>query len=302
MTDFGIEESFQAASFRMKEHHGVEINTSAIRKITEFHADRASEVEAALPKEKQRSKQIIAEMDGEMVPLVEYEDSEDRRKTKRTLWAELRVGVAQNPKTITWEYACSFSNPDDLGDRLKIAMSRLGFDDETKVHGIGDGALWIPEQGERIAGKNYTHLIDLYHLCEYFSGAVLAWQEDTKKETERLKEMAEDGRIIDIIEELRKRQSELPIHEKLADCIRYIENRPGQFNYKEAKKKELPVGSGKVESTHRSLMQKRLKKPGAWWLRENAAKIADLRTLRANGGWELLWQPKSQAKPLQTAA
>ena len=198
--------------------------------------------------------------------------------------------------------ACSFGNPDHLGDRLKIAMSRLGLDEETRVHGVGDGALWIPEQGERIAGKNYTHLIDLYHLCEYFSGAVSAWQEDTKKETERLKEMAEDGRIIDVVKELQKKRLEYSNHEGLIACIQYIENRPGQFNYKEAKKRELPVGSGKVESTHRSLMQKRLKKPGAWWLRENAAKMADLRTLRANGGWELLWQQKSQRNLLQMVA
>ena len=302
ITDFGIEESFQSASIRMKEHHGVEINLSAVRKITEFHAERAAKLEAALPKVKQRSRQMIAEMDGEMVPLVEYESSEDRRKTKKILWSELRVGVAQNINTVTWEYACSFKNAEELGIRLKTTMLRLGFDDETKVHGVGDGACWIPEQGEKIAGKNYEHLIDLYHLSEYFSGAVSAWQEDTKKETKRLKEMAEAGHINDVVKELKTRRIEFPSHEGLRVCIQYIENRPGQFNYKEAHKKGLPVGSGKIESTHRSLMQKRLKKPGAWWLRDNASKMADLRTLRANGGWEFLWQQKSQANLLQTAA
>ena len=123
-----------------------------------------------------------------------------------------------------------------------------------------------------------------------------------KEETKRLKEMAEEGQISNILTELQKRQLEHPDHKGLIACIKYIENRPGQFNYKEAKKKELPVGSGKVESTHRSLMQKRLKKPGAWWLRKNAAQMADLRTLRANGGWGLLWQHKSPGNPLQTAA
>jgi len=56
----------------------------------------------------------------------------------------------------------------------------------------------------------------------------------------------------------------------------------------------LPVGSGKVESSHRSLIQRRLKKPGAWWLRENAEKMADLRTVRANGCWDLLWRDNFQ--------
>jgi len=37
-----------------------------------------------------------------------------------------------------------------------------------------------------------------------------------------------------------------------------------------------------------------LKKPGAWWRRENAEKMADLRTVRANGCWNLLWRDNFQ--------
>lgn len=181
-------------------------------------------------------------------------------------------------------------------------MLKLGFDNQTAVQGVGDGAGWIVEQGEKIAGSRYTHLIDLYHLCEYFAGAVVAWEKEPQKETERLKEIAEKGEIAQVIEELKQKQREYPNHEGLRACVQYIENRPGQFNYKKAKREGLPVGSGKIESTHRSLMQKRLKKPGTWWLRENAAKIAELRTLRANGGWERLWQDKSKVTPLQKVA
>ena len=47
--------------------------------------------------------------------------------------------------------------------------------------------------------------------------------------------------------------------------VRYMKNRPGQFEYKTAIDQQLPIGSGKIESAHRSLIQKRLKLPGAWW-------------------------------------
>lgn len=40
-TDFEIEESFQKATERMKEHHGVEIPISIARRITQHHAKRA---------------------------------------------------------------------------------------------------------------------------------------------------------------------------------------------------------------------------------------------------------------------
>lgn len=65
-----------------------------------------------------------------------------------------------------------------------------------------------------------------------------------------------------------------------------------QFNYPKAKVQGFSLGSGKVESFHRSLIQKRLKIPGAWWLKKNAATRADLRKIRANNGWELLWNKK----------
>jgi hypothetical protein len=303
VTDFGIEEAFSLAAQRMKEHHGVEINISSARLITEYHASRAAIIDNKLPsKTRYPATQMILEMDGEMVPVVEYTASKDRRKTKTNLWQELRIGTAQNLGEASWEYACSFQDTNQLGDRLKTVVLRLGYTEKTKVHGPGDGATWITTQGERIAGKNYGHLIDLFHLCEYFSGAVSAWQVNTKAEVARLKELAKEGKITKIVEELRDRQKIFPDHKEIQGCIKYVENRPGQFEYHQAIRKGLPIGSGKIESTHRSLMQKRLKKPGAWWLRENAEKIADLRTLRANGGWEFLWQRDSRTDLFQTAA
>lgn len=275
---------------RMKEHHGVEINVSAARTITEKHAGRAEAFIVEVKENKTPCKQMIMELDGEMVPLVEYEEAKDRRKKKKNLWAELRIGVAQRFGTVSWTYAASFKTPDDLGNKMQKIMGKIGLTEKTEVHGLGDGATWIVEQGEKVAGSKYKHLIDLFHLCEYFAGAVTAWTIDAGKETKRLKGLFENGHGVKALKELKRRQKKALNHEGLQKCIKYIENRPGQFEYKKAKEKGLPIGSGKVESSHRSLIQKRLKKPGTWWLRENAEKMADLRTLRANGGWEFLWQ------------
>jgi hypothetical protein len=290
ITDFGIEESFGQAVQRMKEHHGIDINVSAARNITEKQASRAAELLASEPAVSQKSKQMILEMDGEMVPLVEYKDSTDKRKTKTNLWGELRVSAVQNHNEVTWKYASSFNSTDELGDRTKIVMESIGFDEKTLVHGVGDGAKWIYEQGEKIAGSNFSYTIDQPHLCEYLTGAVKAWKEDTKEEVQSLKKIADEGKIQIVVEKLEVRQKEYPSHEGIEGCLKYIKNRPGQFEYDKVRERELSVGSGKIESTHRSLMQKRLKKPGTWWLKDNADKLADLRTLRGNGKWHLLWQ------------
>jgi hypothetical protein len=302
ITDFGIEESFGHASNRMKEHHGVDIPVSSVRHITEKHAARSEEYVTEHYLSERPSKQMIIEMDGEMVPLVEYENSKDKRKTKRNLWSELRIGVVQNHNEIEWGYACSFKNADQLGVRLLTIMQKKGLNLSTDVHGVGDGAKWIIEQGDKIAGSKFKYTIDLYHLCEYLAKAVSAWKEETSNEVRRFKKMLKEGKCDKVVRILKRRQKEHPKHEGIKSCIKYIKNRPGQFCYRVAIEKNLPIGSGKVESTHRSLMQKRLKNPGTWWLKENAEKMANLRTLRANGCWGILWQENFSKKSFKEAA
>ena len=72
-------------------------------------------------------------------------------------------------------------------------------------------------------------------------------------------------------------------------CLRYMRNRPDQFNYPEAIRKELPIGSGKIESGHRYVIQECMKISGVWWKVENADSMLALRTMRANGLWGNYW-------------
>jgi len=72
-------------------------------------------------------------------------------------------------------------------------------------------------------------------------------------------------------------------------CERYILNRSGQFNYPDAIERGLPIGSGRVESGHRHVIQERLKISGAWWKTGNVGKMLALRTTRANGNGNDYW-------------
>jgi hypothetical protein len=92
------------------------------------------------------------------------------------------------------------------------------------------------------------------------------------------------------LEELKKLQQQYIGHKGLTDCIRYIENRESQFAYDKALAKGLPIGSGKIESTHRNIIQQRMKKPGAWWKPDLSEAMISLRILRANGDWEEFWE------------
>ena len=50
------------------------------------------------------------------------------------------------------------------------------------------------------------------------------------------------------------------------------------------------IGSGEIESSNRSITQKRLKIPGAWWKSLNMGTMLCLKTLRSNGEWGQYWK------------
>jgi hypothetical protein len=78
----------------------------------------------------------------------------------------------------------------------------------------------------------------------------------------------------------------------IESAIKYLTNRIDQLDYQEAIKRNLPIGSGEVESAHRHILQKRLKIPGAWWRLERAEEMAQLRAMRANNRWNEFWERK----------
>ena len=77
-------------------------------------------------------------------------------------------------------------------------------------------------------------------------------------------------------------------------AIGYLTHRLDQLDYPAALAKELPIGSGLIESGHKHVLQARLKQAGSAWNPDNAHAIAQLRVLRSNSLWDAFW-PSSLA-------
>jgi hypothetical protein len=58
------------------------------------------------------------------------------------------------------------------------------------------------------------------------------------------------------------------------------------LDYDKFKSLGYPIGSGEIESAHKSIPQKRLKIPGASWNADSIDPMLALRILRANDWWE----------------
>jgi hypothetical protein len=72
--------------------------------------------------------------------------------------------------------------------------------------------------------------------------------------------------------------------------LHYFEENRHRLGYAEALKRNLPVGSGGVESAGRHIVQQRLKQSGMRWSIPGAQAILNLRTRHRNGQFEQYWE------------
>lgn len=71
--------------------------------------------------------------------------------------------------------------------------------------------------------------------------------------------------------------------------IHYIGVNAGRMDYPRYRQRGIQIGSGAMESLHRTASQMRLKLAGAKWLAATAQAILNLRLLRLVGGWDDFW-------------
>jgi hypothetical protein len=298
MTDFGADTSFGGAAKKFKEHYGFEVPISAVASITESHAERMREnIDSMQTPNKLFASpdHIVAETDGSMIPTVFMnKDIEgDKRKTRKTEWCEARLALARSKGSRTPIYGAMIGSVDEAGKQLADVVDAVGRSNKTRIHGVGDGATWIADQFDKQFGSDGNYLIDFYHLSDYLHEASLCCEPTNSIEWLHAQQTLMKENKTDIV--LKKLENHINDSEQkehvcgALKCHQYIERRPGQFNYKDALDQDLPIGSGEIESGHRYVIQKRLKLPGAWWLKGNANNMLALRATRANDGWNKYW-------------
>lgn len=300
MSDFGSDESFASAAGKLTEHYGVSVPVSAVQRVTQAHARRAQEILAQqevspIPNS---ASDLIAEMDGSMLPIVQCGQAQaegtDRRKLRAYQWKEARLCAVVPRGSVEARYAVSFEGTAHAGMQLFRLAEQAGFRSDSgskRIHGVGDGAPWIATEFEHQFGARSSYLLDLYHVSEYLAKAAeVACPEDPRLWLHNQQQLLRANEAQQVLGNLRAIGGGGSQPQAAQDAIRYLENRLGQLDYKGAIERGLPIGSGLIESGHRHVLQQRLKIPGAWWRLDNAKAMAHLRVLRKNNLWNSYWQ------------
>ena len=277
------------AAARVREHYGIDVAPSAARVHTLQHARAIAGVPAppAPP-----AAQLITQMDGGMVPIVEPGQGEDKRQGKKLSWREARLCCARESESAHARYGATLGSVAVSAAVWVQTAQAAGLHAGSCVHGVGDGAPWILTQFQEQFGSQGAYLVDFYHVSQYLAAAAPSMARPGKEAAWRRRQQGRllENKVAGVLRSLEARlepegQEEAPVRA----AWRYLKERRAHLDYAGARARELPIGSGEVEGGHRSVVQARLKLSGCWWREQNAQAMLQLRVARANNLWDRYW-------------
>ena len=162
---------------------------------------------------------------------------------------------------------------------------------------ISDGAVWL----RQLMATYYpqaTLILDFWHLMSYVGQVGVAAYRTQKSQDEWIEEQrslllnSELDIVLTHIKALR-------IKADLRDSVcTYLESNRDRMDYAAYQNRGLLIGSGAIESAHRTVVQKRLKRSGQRWSLTGAQQVLNLRVCFMSERWELV---RNQIEPFNYA-
>jgi hypothetical protein len=234
--------------------------------------------------------------DGAMVPLVRGEWAEVKTLAVGEVGTRTTREGARVAQTAGLTYFSRLTDSDTFGRLALSETHRRGVEAAGVVVGVMDGAEWL--QGFLDYHRpDAVRVLDFPHAMEHLAAAARASLADAATCAAWLAERAAD---------LKERSPELALAalralpaDGAADpaaaaeardaTLAYLEKRAGQVRYAEFLAAGYPIGSGCVESAHKTVVEARMKGGGMRWGRANVDPMLALRNIAANDRWDEAW-------------
>lgn len=248
--------------------------------------------------EEQASERMAMSSDGSMVPLV------------GGVWAEVKVvaiGEVERRRrkdedqivTMQLTYFARLADAATFADQASAELRRRGIERAKQVCAIQDGAEWIQGfvQGHR---HDALRILDFAHAASYVSEIADKVREGgghlpAKWVDGVLHRLKHEGpaRVLRHVSRLARR------YPQIQEQVKYLQKRREVMDYPTYQQQGWPIGSGSVESSHKLVVQARLKGPGMHWKPEHINPMLALRLALLNERWAEAWQEQHRLRQHQ---
>jgi hypothetical protein len=294
---------FEEASVYLSKLMGVEVSHQTIQKYVEgigkkIAVDEKKKVSKTVDSEgyiknwewNTAKKKGVAylEMDGSMV------------HTREDGWKEVRLGMLFRAKNVVRtdkhhrritkkKYFSGFNQRKDSLQQFKNRTTQeaydFGFHSYERSVILSDGARWIWDYADQ-CHPNAIQILDYFHASEYLGCAIeslnfkdVPFKKQQKKQWFHWLDEGNINKVISVL--IDQKQTN-----EVQKCIRYYENNKERMKYAYYRKLGLEIGSGAIESAHRTVVQTRMKQSGMHWKKKNVQSIVSLRTKYLSGEWD----------------
>ena len=162
---------------------------------------------------------------------------------------------------------------------------------------ISDGAVWL----RQLMATHYpqaTLILDFWHLISYVGQVGVAAYRTQKSQDDWIEEqrgLLLNSELDIVLTHIRALRIKADLRESV--CA-YLEANRDRIDYAAYQKRGLLIGSGAIESTHRTVVQKRLKRSGQRWSLVSAQQVLNLRMCWMSERWKLV---RKQIEPFNYA-
>ena len=303
------------------ERGGISLNIKTIKRISESFAKTSIDIRKEwLQSDDQTETPLIPSNESlkGMNVLISTDGGKTRiRKNKRgripdgkkrqgynTNWREPRLIViraiddnGEVIREIPPIYDGTFDNADPCFDLLEAHLRARDIHLAAKIVCACDGSDWIWNRMEAMLDRldvdlfKVSYVVDFFHAFEHIvkvADCRRGWnQRKRKRWLKKMKASLIRGEIEKIIEELNKLARGRNASSVKGE-IGYFKKHKDRMRYDVLKSKNLPIGSGAVESAIRQVINMRLKGVGKFWLKENAEGFLHLRCYLKAGRWDIM--------------
>jgi hypothetical protein len=180
----------------------------------------------------------------------------------------------------------TFGDADACFEQLMKTLRAIGVERADEVAFLGDGARWIWQRARPaleelgVDEERIVEGVDWYHAASTvakLSELPVDWSEPKRHRwRKRALDLLYEGEADEVAEMVEKLSDALGASEA-ADKVDYFADNAERMRYDELRERNLPEGSGAVESAIRRVVNLRMKGNAKYWLKENAEAMITLR-------------------------